>query len=301
MTEDILNINQISFWGMELSHIGTAALVLIMVTMGFTLKVDDFKRILLQPSAVIFGLVAQLVLLPAAAFALVAILQPDLAIAMGVIVLSCCPGGATSNFFTHLARGNVAISISLTAISGLVVIFTIPLLVNLATHLFAETAEQGVYLPVLSSMLRIFSLILLPVIIGMAIRHWRPQLALAIEPRATKISFVILMLVMVIVLSHLQSALLTILASAGAIALALNLLMMAAGFFGALIFRLNEQDARAICIETGVQNYLLSVVITIGLLQQPAYAVVPVIYLFVMYVTVFSFIAYCRLYRDKSR
>ena len=299
MTTDILNINQIFVWGIDLSQIGTVALILIMVTMGFTLKADDFKRILQQPFAVVIGLIAQLILLPFVAFCLVAIFQPSLPIAMGIIILSCCPSGATSNFFSYLARGNVAISISLTAVSGVIVIFTIPLLVNLATSLFAETAQQQIYLPVLPSMLRIFSLIVLPVIIGMAIRYRYPRLAVAIEPYATKLSFFILVLVMIAVLFHLQSALVTILVSAGVITLTLNLIMMIVGFWGALMFKLSECDARAVCIEVGVQNYLLSVVITIGLMQQPAYAVVPVIYLFVMYITVFSFIAYCRFYRDK--
>ena len=298
MTTDLLNVNQIMLWGIELSQVGTLALMLIMVTMGLTLKLNDFRSILVEPRAIILGLVSQLLVLPLVAFTLVYIFQPTLPVAMGIIILSCCPSGATSNFFSYLARGNVAISISLTALSGLIVIFTIPLLVNLAISLFDTTGRQ-IFLPVLPSMVRIFGLIVLPVMVGMLIRHWRPELALAIEPYVTKISFAVIVMLMAVILFHIRSVLPEMLASAGLITMMLNIVMMAIGFFGALAFRLKEQDARSICIEIGVQNYLLSVVIAISLLQTPMFAIVPIIYLFVMYLTVFSFIAYCRFYRDK--
>jgi len=284
-------------WGVDLSQVGSIALMLIMVTMGFTLTLADFKRLLLAPKPVIIGLIAQLVLLPAMAFALVTIFQPPLPIAIGVIILACCPSGATSNFFTHLAGGNVAISVSLTSISGIIVIFTIPLLVNLAIALLGEPGPK-VFLPVVTSMMRIFMLILAPVIVGMAFRHWKPILAESIEPYATKVSFSVIILLMLAVLWHLKPILGDIIASAGLITLALNISMMALGFALALIFKLEERDARSICVEVGVQNYLLSVIIAIGLLQNPSFAVVPIVYLFTMYLTVFSFIAYCRYVRD---
>jgi len=255
-------------WGVDLSQVGSIALMLIMVTMGFTLKLADFKRLLLAPKPVIIGLIAQLVLLPAMAFALVTIFQPPLPIAIGVIILACCP-----------------------------VIFTIPLLVNLAIALFGEPGPK-VFLPVVTSMMRIFMLILAPVIVGMAFRHWKPILAESIEPYATKVSFSVIILLMLAVLWHLKPILGDIIASAGLITLALNISMMALGFALALIFKLEERDARSICVEVGVQNYLLSVIIAIGLLQNPSFAVVPIVYLFTMYLTVFSFIAYCRYVRD---
>jgi len=299
MSNELLNVSQISLWGIDLSQVGGIALMLIMVTMGFTLKLSDFKRLLIAPKPIFIGLTAQLILLPAMAFALVGIFQPPLAITMGIIILACCPSGATSNFFTHLAGGNVAISISLTSISGIIVIFTIPLLVNFAIELFGEPGRK-VFMPVLPSMIRIFTLILFPVIVGMLFRHWRPRLAEAIEPYATKISFAVIILLMLAVLWHLKAILGDLIASAGLITLALNLSMMTLGFILALAFKLQERDARSICVEIGVQNYLLSVIIAIGLLKNPSFAVVPIVYLFTMYVTVFSFIAYCRYVRDAN-
>jgi len=299
MSTELLNVSQITLWGVDLSQVGSIALMLIMVTMGFTLKIADFKRLLLAPKPIIIGLVAQLIFLPAMAFTLVSIFQPPLPITMGIIILACCPSGATSNFFTHLAGGNVAVSVSLTSISGVIVIFTIPLLVNLAIALFGEPGPK-VFLPVVGSMVRIFMLILAPVMVGMAFRNWKPDFAEAIEPFATKVSFAVIILLMLAVLWHLKPILGDIIASAGWITLALNISMMTLGFVLALIFKLEERDARSICVEVGVQNYLLSVIIAIGLLQNPAFAVVPIVYLFTMYLTVFSFIVYCRYVRDAK-
>jgi len=298
MNTELLNVNSISLWGVDLSLVGTVALIFIMVTMGFTLKAGDFKRLLETPKPIFIGLSAQLILLPLVAFSLVYIFQPPLPIAMGIVILSCCPSGATSNFFSHLARGNVAISVSLTALSGSIVIFTIPLLVNLAIHLFSTTVEERVYLPVLKSMLQIFVMIILPVSVGMGVRAWKPAAAIAIERYATKISFAVVVLLMVAVLIHIQPVIMDMLASAGLITVLLNVSTMAIGFGLAIGFKLEERDMRSICIEVGVQNYLLSVVIAIGLLKNPSFAIVPIIYLFVMYITVFSFIGYCRYYRD---
>jgi len=300
MSTELLNVSQISLWGIDLSQVGGIALMLIMVTMGFTLKLADFKRLLLAPKPIVIGLVAQLILLPVVAFSLVTIFQPSLPIAMGIIILACCPSGATSNFFSHLAGGNVAISVSLTAISGVIVIFTIPLLVNFAIGLFDKPGPK-VFLPVLPSMLRIFTLILAPVIIGMVFRHWKPKLAETIEPYATKVSFAVIIFLMLAVLWHLKPILGDIIASAGLITLVLNISMMTFGFVLALAFSLEERDARSICVEVGVQNYLLSVIIAIGLLKNPSFAVVPIVYLFTMYITVFSFITYCRYVRDVKR
>jgi len=299
MSTELLNVTQVSLWGIDLSQVGSIALMLIMVTMGFTLKLADFKRLLLAPKPIVIGLVAQLILLPATAFAIVTVFQPPLPIAMGIIILACCPSGATSNFFSHLAGGNVAISISLTSISGVIVIFTIPLLVNLAIELFGEPGPK-VFMPVLASMARIFMLILAPVIIGMAFRHWKQNLADAIEPYATKISFAVIILLILAVLWHLRPILGEIIAQAGLITLALNISMMTLGFVLALTFKLEERDARSICVEIGVQNYLLSVIIAIGLLKNPTFAIVPIVYLFTMYLTVFSFIGYCRYVRDVN-
>ncbi len=295
---EILNVAAITLWGFNLADIGSIALIVIMLTMGFTLQLGDFRRELAAPKAIVAGLTAQLVLLPAMAFFLAWLFEPNPSLIMGLIVLSCCPSGATSNFFTYLAGGNVATSISLTTLSGLIVIFSIPLLVNFAIDLYIDS-DRRVYLPVVPSMIRIFTLIVLPVMCGMLLKKYFPRVTTRVEPLLTRLSFAVILFTMGVILYHVFPVFLQLMVEAGLITLALNVSMMLLGFVLATMVGLSEGNKRCICIEVGVQNYMLSIIITIGILQVPQFAIVPILYLFVMYVTVFSFIAYCRWVRDN--
>jgi BASS family bile acid:Na+ symporter len=242
-------------------------------------------------------LFAQLLVLPCAAFSLVYLFEPAQYIAIGLIILSCCPGGATSNFFTLLAKGNVATSICLTLLSGIVSVFSIPWIVNFALDIYLET-DDSIFLPVGESMLRIFILIVLPVMIGMGLKHkLKDSVVHRIEPIATKLSFALVVMTMAIVLFHIWELIPALIKDAGLITLLLNLVMMAFGFVAALALQLDERNTRCVVIEIGVQNYLLSVIIALGMLNQPLFAVVPLLYLFIMYITVFSFIGFCRVFR----
>jgi len=287
---DVLNVN---VWGVNIADLGAASLILIMVTMGLTLKSEDFSRIVKYPKATVTGLIAQLLLLPTIAFVLVAIFNPPLPVAAGLIILSCCPGGATSNFFTHLARGDVALSVSLTTLSALIVIFTLPFFVNFGLDFFAEGGKE-IFLPVIPSMLRILVLILVPVGVGMFIRHHWPRGAIAVEPYATKVSMVVILFTMVVLLAYVWPSLGEIIEATWQVTVILNVTMMSIGFVLAKILKLGEASSRSIAIETGVQNYVLSVVIAVSILERPDFVIVSITYLFTMYVTVFSFIVYCR-------
>lgn len=293
-----LNLLGVEYFGINISDFGTGALMLIMVTMGLTLKIQDFTRIALIPRPALFGLLAQIVLLPLVAIGLVMVFQPPFPIAMGLIILSCCPGAATSNFFSYLARGDVALSITLTALSGLIVVFSLPLIVNGSLAWFGEEG-LNISLPIIPAMIQIFTLIVMPVIIGMGTRHLWPNLAKRLEPIATKLSFIAVLAALVGLLVHAWPVMPTLIASSWKVTVALNVIMMALGFAGARLLRVNEAQSRTISIEVGVQNYILSIVIAIGMLKRPDFGAVPILYLFVMYVTVFSFIAWCRLFRAK--
>ncbi|MEM6625520.1 MAG: bile acid:sodium symporter family protein [Pseudomonadota bacterium] len=301
MPQSIADINLLGlqFLGMNVADIGTYALVFIMATMGLTLTPADFKKVYEAPKAVAIGLVGQLILLPAFAFLIVISLSPPPAVAIGLIILACCPGGATSNFFSFLARGDVALSIALTAVSGFVVVFSIPILINAAISMFAESGET-VRLPIVQSMAQIFMLVVAPVLTGMSVRRYFPKLALSIERYATKLSFAAVLFTMVVMLHAIWPILPSMLIDAGAPVLMLNTSMMALGFGAALLLQTGERQSRSICVEIGVQNYILSTVIAIALLKRPEFAVAPVVYLFTMYLTVFSFIAYCRFVRDRA-
>lgn len=287
----------VTVFGVNVSTIGGLALVLIMLTMGLTLRPVDFARLLSHKRALAAGVIAQLVLLPAFAFLLVFIFNPSMSVAIGLILLACCPGGATSNFFTHLARGDVALSVTLTTISGVVVVFSLPFLVNLGLVWFAD-GPQPLRLPVLETMLRIFLLILLPVMIGMGIRWLAPKTAERIEPFSTKLCFAAILFTMAALMHHIWADIGMIIRETWHITLALNAGMMLLGFVGAKFLNVSEERSRCIAIETGVQNYILSVVLALTLLQRADFVAVPMMYLFTMYVTVISFIAYCRFVRD---
>ncbi len=300
MPDQTLDLLGVTVWGVNISDVGMIALVVIMVTMGLTLDPDQFRRVITRPKALSVGLAAQLLVLPAVAFGLVFLFAPVLPVAIGLIILAACPSGATSNFFSYLARGDVALSVVLTAISGVIVTFTLPLLVNLGLYLFAGTT-QDIHLPVVPAMIRIFELIVLPVVAGMAIRRWRPSLAAAIEPAATRLSFAIILFTMAVLFAYVAEHFLAMLGASWKVTVTLNVVMMAFGFLAALGMGVSEARSRTISIEIGVQNYLLSVVVAISLLGRPDFAIVPIVYLFTMYVAVFSFILYCRLVRDRDQ
>jgi len=284
---------EISAFGISVSTIGTIALIIIMLTMGLKLELKHFSRVLRAPGDVAVGLALQILLLPAVAFLLIWWFTPPTPIAVGLIILSCCPSGATSNFFSFLARGDIALSIVLTAISGVIVVFTAPLIIALALRLFTGHGEE-ISLPVGDTMLRIFGLVVLPTVIGMASKAFLPGASARVEPWATRISFAFILFTMVVLLAHIAGEFLSYLAVSWRVTVTLNVVMMALGYFSARSIRINEQQSRTICIEVGVQNYLLSVVIATALLNQPEFAIVPIVYLFTMYVTVFGFIVWMR-------
>ena len=146
-----------------------AVLAFIMIGMGMSLRPVDFRRVVVYPKAALVGLFGQLIFLPAVGFLIVYLypLRPEMAV--GIMVLAACPGGTTSNLITHMARGNVALSVTLTAISGTVTVFSIPYLVNLALAVFMPAAdpEQQVQLPVLETIGTLVLIVLVPTIIGM--------------------------------------------------------------------------------------------------------------------------------------
>ena len=292
-TLDGLNLLGMQVFGVSLSLLGTIALWIIMLTMGLTLTLRDFAKIGKDPRGVALGLVGQLLVLPLAGFFLVWLLQPPLAIGIGLILLAACPGGATSNFFCHLARGDVALSIVLTVISGMAALLTVPFYVNLGLDLFAGEASD-IRLPVVRTMVFIFITLIVPVVIGMSFRHAFTAAAAAIEPWATRLSFALVLFTMGVMLWSLRHQMLNIVLDAGLITLLLNASMMLVGFSVARRFALGERQARSISIEIGVQNYILSFVIALSLLQRAEFAITGIMYLFVMYMTVFSFIAWSR-------
>lgn len=256
----------------------------IMLGMGLRLTPNDFRRILVEPRGVLLGLIAQLVMLPAVGFLLAGLfpLEPELAV--GVVILAACPGGPTSNLMTYLGKGNVALSITLTAISSLITVFTIPLIVNLGMQRFlgAGTALQ---LPVLSTVVQIAVITLIPVSLGMVLHARVPKLAARLEQWVKWLSLFFLGLIIVGLLVKERANVGGFFLQVGWVTVALMLVTMALGYGIAALAQLDHPSATAITIEVGLQNGTLALAIASAptFLNRPTMAIPAAIYSLVMF------------------
>jgi BASS family bile acid:Na+ symporter len=212
---------------------------------------------------------------------------------VGLIVLAVCPGGPSSNLVTYLAKGDVALSVTLTAVSSIITVFTIPLFTNLALQYFLGKSA-AIALPIGSTMLQIFLITLLPTAIGMAIRHQFPDTARRLEKQMSRFAVGLLALIIVLLLVREGSKLPGFLVQVGIGVVLLNLLAMLAGFLAGKLFRLSLAQQICIAIEVGIQNGTLAITITAGLLNNPDMAVPAAVYSLLMYVTGFGAILYGR-------
>lgn len=269
------------------------ALAIVMLGMGLSLVLEDFKRITRYPKAVAVGTVCQVLLLPliGTLITLVVPMQPE--IAVGLLVLAVCPGGPSSNLITYLAKGDVALSVTLTAVSSIITVFTIPLFTNLALQYFLGESA-AVALPIGTTILQIFLITLLPTAIGMAIRHQFPDTARRLEKQMSRLAVGLLALIIVLLLVREGSKLPGFLAQVGVGALLLNLVATLAGFLAGKLFRLPLAQQICIAIEVGIQNGTLAIAITAGLLNNPDMSVPAAVYSLLMYVTGFGAILYGR-------
>ena len=261
------------------------ALFTIMLGMGLGLTLNDFKRILLDPKGVIVGLGAQLIMLPTVGFILAHLfpLSPELAI--GVVIIAVCPGGPTSNLITYLAQGNVALSITLTAISSLMTVFTIPLLVNLAMQQFLGEATT-LQLPFLTTVIQIAVITLIPVSIGMVLHQKTPKLAASLEQWVKWLSLFFLGLIIVGLLLKERANVGDFFVQVGAVTLTLMVLTMVIGFTIATVVKLDDRSTTAITIEVGLQNGTLAIAIASAptFLNSPSMAIPAAIYSLLMFV-----------------
>ncbi|MCG2633718.1 MAG: bile acid:sodium symporter family protein [Gammaproteobacteria bacterium] len=267
-------------------------LFVLMLGMGLTLAPADFKRVALYPKAAAVGLTGQILLLPLCAFLLAASLPLRPEIAMGVMILAVCPGGILSNLITHLARGEVALSVTLTCISSLATVITMPLLLNGSLTYFMGQSSS-VELPLLQTAQRIMLITALPIAIGMGIRAVMPGFASRVEPVLRFLGWLFLPLMIYLIWSKEQGRLSTYLAQAGVVTLALSLITLAIGVTGGLLARLQRKQVLTLGIEVGAQNALLggTVALSPALLNNATMAVVPTIYGSTMLLVLALFVA----------
>ncbi|WP_211942136.1 bile acid:sodium symporter family protein [Cylindrospermopsis raciborskii] len=276
------------------------ALGTMMLGMGLSLVPEDFQRVGKYPKAVAIGLVSQLFILPLIGLAIAKLVPMEPAIATGLMILALCPGGVSSNLVTFLAMGDVALSVTLTALSSLITVFTIPIFANLASqHFFGQGAV--VELPIWTTIGQIFAITFLPIIIGMSIRQFVPKLSTKIE-KITSISATVLLAVIILLLIIKEwSRLPNFIFQVGIGVLLLNTLSMAAGFYLSKLFNLNYKQQICISIEVGMQNGTLAIAITAGLLNNPDMAIPGAIYSLLMYLTGCIAIVYGRKMKSEMR
>lgn len=260
------------------------ALFLIMFGMGLGLTIKDFNRIWLEPKAVVIGLIAQLLMLPVVGFGLSSLFSLSPELAVGVMILAACPGGSTSNVITYLLKGNVALSITLTAISSLVTIITIPLVINLAANYFM--GEQfALQLPFFTTVLQIAAITIVPVSLGMVFHHFLPKIAMVIEKNVKWLSLFFLGIIIVAILVKERENLADFFLQVGGVTVTLNLLTMALGYGIAILAGLGLAERKSITIEVGIQNGTLAIAIATTLLNAPVMAIPAAIYSVVMFLT----------------
>lgn len=261
------------------------SLIIIMLGMGLSLQVADFARVVKYPKAVFVGVVGQMLLLPAVGFLIAAWWLNEPMLAVGLVLLAACPGGTTSNLITHQARGDLALSVTLTAITSIVTIITIPLVTALALSYFTNASDPQVSLPVPRMMLTLFVITLLPISVGMLLKRYFPNAAAFWEPKISAFGAVFLALLIVVILSEQGADLPRQISMAGPAALALNVVMMVLGYLSARLFRLNDAQTTSITVEVGIQNSTLAILVATSVLAVPEMAVPAAMYSLAMYAT----------------
>ncbi|NYZ62650.1 bile acid:sodium symporter family protein [Luteimonas deserti] len=259
------------------------ALGVIMFGLGLGLGIADFRRIARYPRAVVTGLVLQIGVLPWAALGLALLFRLPPELAVGLMLLAASPGGATANIYSHLARGDVALNITLTAVNSLLCLVTLPLILNLALEFFLG-AGQYVPPPV-RKIVEVAVIIVLPVSLGMATRAWAPAFAARMEKPIRLLSVAVLVLLIVAAVAQAWSTLLGFLAAVGLACLLFNLLSMGVGYTAPRALRLPRRQAIAIAMEIGIHNGTLAIYIALNVLQNPLMSVPAAVYSLLMFFT----------------
>ncbi len=261
-----------------------SSLIIIMLGMGLSLVIDDFKRIIVYPKAILVGLVNQLILLPLIGFGIAVGFPLTPEIAIGIMILAACPGGPTSNLIAYLAKGDTALSVTLTALSSFITILTIPFIINFALEHFLDKSEM-IQLDVMDSIKNIFVIIIIPIIIGMLIRKYAPGFSNKMEKPVRIASAIVLALVIIGIVIKEKENFVSYFQQAGIVALLLNVSTMAVGYFSARLFRITDKRALSISIESGIQNGTLAITIAVVLLGSTEFAIAPAIYSLLMFFT----------------
>ena len=265
------------------------ALAFIMFVLGLGLTGADFLRVIKQPRDFFVGALSQIILLPIIAFILVKIwpIAPELAI--GVMIIAAAPGGVTSNLLTSFAKGDVALSISLTAVISLLCVFTIPFIVLTSVELLSGTnINQNISL--LSMSRDMFLIVTVPVILGMLIRKTATGISLKFEPIAKKISIFLFILVLIGAIAAERENIISYFSQAGLITLVLNVVMMIVAYYLAQTLASGKEQKKCITIECGLQNGTLAIFVATSIFGGGMYVIPAATYSLIMFITSLLFV-----------
>lgn len=261
------------------------SLAVIMLGMGMTLVLGDFTRILKYPKAILLGLINQLIFLPIIGFGLAILFNLNPIMAVGLMILATCPGGPTSNLITHVCKGNIALSVTLTAFSSVISIFTIPFILSYALDYFGSTTNVLIKLPVGETMLQIMGITVIPISLGMLLRRLKPTLAKRMEKPIRIASTVLFLIVFMAIVVANYAVIGRGLKEVGFVTLLLNLCTMALGYLTARLFKLEFKNAISITVESGIQNGTLALVIATAILNNVEMGIPIASYAIWMFVT----------------
>tara|TARA_B100001179_G_C18534896_1_gene378873 strand:- start:38 stop:892 length:855 start_codon:yes stop_codon:yes gene_type:complete len=269
------------------------ALAFIMFSLGLGLTGADFTRVAKQPKDFFVGLICQIILLPVVAFILVKLwpISPELAI--GVMIIAAAPGGVTSNILTSFARGDVALSISLTAIISLLSVVTVPFIIITSLGLLgSENISKDISLVSIS--ISMFLIVVVPTLLGMLFRKFSSNAATKFESTAKKISVVLFVIVLLGAILAEKDNIVSYFTDAGLITLVLNVVMMILAFYVAQLFGTGSAQKKCISIECGLQNGTLAIFVGTTLFGGGAYVIPAATYSLIMFATSLIFIFFVR-------
>lgn len=258
------------------------ALILIMTGVGMSLRPANFQQVLRQPKAFFVGAIAQLLLLPLLAFGIIWLFGLSGELAVGLFILALCPGGTTSNMYSYLAKADVGLSVSLTALVGFISPFTLPLLAAWAMQYYLG-ADSALQLPLVKTWLTLLIVGVVPVFVGMLIKARFTVFAERAQPLISRFSVGVLLFLIASIALDLGDALWHYLLLSGPAALALNIVSMAAGYLLGRWLLHSEQQSRTICLEVGLQNGTLALLITTGILHSAQMSIAPSVYSLLMF------------------
>ena len=275
------------------TKIAPIALALIMLGLGLGLTIQDFTRVVKTPKDFLVGLISQLIILPIIAFILIKFLGTSPEIALGVMIIAAAPGGITSNILTKFADGDVALSISLTAVISIVSIVTVPLIVFTSADLLGISFSSD-NINITGTALKMSLVVAVPVLVGMIIRKFADNFISSRTSIINKITGFLFLIVFIAIWFEERENIFNYLAQAGLVVLNLNILMMAIAYFLAKTFASGIQQVKCISLECGLQNGTLAVFVATEISNEIIYIIPTAAYALIMYITGFIFIWFLR-------